>query len=117
MRHRKKRFKLNKPTDQRRALLRSLVRALILHESVKTTLARAKEASRLADQLVTWAKRGDLHSRRLALRVIPEPDVIHKLFADIAPRFEEKNGGYTQVIHAGLRRGDSAQMAILRWSE
>ncbi|MBC7288279.1 MAG: 50S ribosomal protein L17 [Armatimonadetes bacterium] len=117
MRHRKERFKLNKPADQRRALLRSLVRALILHESVKTTLPRAKQAQRLADHLVQLAKRGDLHSRRLALRVIPEPKVVHRLFAEVAPRFGDREGGYAQVIRAGLRRGDSAQMAILRWSE
>jgi large subunit ribosomal protein L17 len=117
MRHRKKVAKLNKPADQRRALLRSLVRSLILHESVKTTLARAKAAQRLAEELVTWAKRGDLHARRLALRVIPEPAVIGKLFSEIAQRFSNRSGGYTRIIRAGLRRGDSAELALLCWSE
>ncbi len=117
MRHRKKVAKLNKPADQRKALLRSLVRSLILEESVKTTLARAKEAQRLADKLVTWAKRGDLHSRRLALRALPDAEAVGKLFSELGPRFEGKDGGYTRVIRAGLRRGDSAQMAILMWSE
>jgi len=117
MRHQKKVAKLNRPADQRRALLRGIVRGLILNESVKTTLARAKAAQPLAEQLVTWAKRGDVHSRRLALRVIPEPDVIAKLFSEIAPRFEGRAGGYTQVIRAGLRRGDSSEMTILRWTE
>ena len=116
MRHRKRTPKLNKPTDQREAMLRSLVRSLILQESVKTTLARARAAASLADRLVTWGKRGDVHSRRLALRVLPEPEVIAKLFADIAPRFQDVQGGYTRVVRAGLRRGDSAEMAVLRWS-
>ncbi len=117
MRHRKGYKKLNRPTDQRMAVLRGIVTGLILHESVKTTVARAKEAARLADKLVQWAKRGDLHSRRLALRVIPNKDVIHKLFSEIGPRFEDRNGGYTRVIRAGMRRGDSAEMAILTWAE
>ncbi|MCX7599989.1 MAG: 50S ribosomal protein L17 [Armatimonadetes bacterium] len=117
MRHLKKVAKLNRPADQRRALLRSIVRGLILNESVKTTLVRAKAAQPLAEQLVTWAKRGDVHSRRLALRLIPEPDVIAKLFSEIAPRFEGRTGGYTQVIRAGLRQGDSSEMAVLRWTE
>lgn len=117
MRHRKKVAKLNKPADQRKAMLRGIVRSLIIEESVKTTVARAREAQRLADKLVSWAKQGDLHSRRQALRLLPDPDVIAKLFSEIAPRFEDKDGGYTRVIRAGLRRGDSAPMAILRWSE
>ncbi|MCD6352348.1 MAG: 50S ribosomal protein L17 [Armatimonadetes bacterium] len=117
MRHRKKVRKLNKPADQRKAMLRSLVRSLILNESVKTTLPRAREAAKLADRLVTWGKRGDVHSRRLALRVIPEPHVIAKLFEDIAPRYEDIDGGYARVIRAGLRRGDSAEMALLRWRD
>jgi large subunit ribosomal protein L17 len=117
MRHRKKTVKLNKPADQRDAVIRSVVRSLILGESVKTTVARARAAASVADQLVTWGKRGGVHSRRLALRVIPEPEVISKLFSDIAPRFENVEGGYTKVIRAGLRRGDSAEMAILKWSQ
>jgi len=117
MRHRKGYKKLNRPTDQRMAMLRGIVTGLIMHESVKTTVARAKEAARLAEKLVTWAKRGDLHSRRLALRVLPDKEAVHKLFAEIAPRFEDREGGYTQVIRAGMRRGDSAEMAILRWVE
>jgi large subunit ribosomal protein L17 len=117
MRHQKRLIKLNRPADQRKALLRGIVRGLILNESVKTTAIRAKAGQRLADQLVSYAKRGDLHARRLALRVLPEPDVIGKLFSDIGPRFTDRNGGFTQVIRAGLRRGDSAAMAILRWTE
>ncbi|MGD9519913.1 MAG: 50S ribosomal protein L17 [Armatimonadota bacterium] len=117
MRHRKKTAKLNKPADQRKAMLRAVVRSLILEESVKTTLARARAAASLADRLVTWAKRGDVHSRRLALQALPEPAVVGKLFAEVAPRFKSTEGGYARVIRAGLRRGDSAEMAILRWSE
>ena len=117
MRHLNRLNKLSKPADQRKALLRSIVRGLILNESVKTTHPRAKASQRLAEQLVSYAKRGDLHARRLALKVIPEADVVHKLFAEIGPRYTDRPGGFTQVIRAGIRRGDSTQMAILRWTE
>jgi large subunit ribosomal protein L17 len=117
MRHQNRLAKLNRPADQRKALLRGIVRGLILNESVKTTAVRAKAGQRLAEQMVSYAKRGDLHARRLALRVIPETDVVHKLFAEIGPRYADRNGGFTQVIRAGLRRGDSAEMAVLRWTE
>lgn len=117
MRHQNRLAKLNRPADQRRALLRGIVRGLIKGESVKTTVARARAAQPLAEQMVTWAKRGDLHSRRLALRVVPEADLVTKLFDDIGPRFTDRTGGYTQIVRAGLRRGDSSEMAILRWTE
>ena len=117
MRHLNRLNKLGLPADQRKAMLRSIVRGLIINESVKTTCVRAKATQRLAEQLVSYAKRGDLHSRRLALKVIPEAEVVHKLFAEIGPRYTDRPGGFTQVIRAGMRRGDSAEMAILRWTE
>jgi large subunit ribosomal protein L17 len=117
MRHQKRIAKLSRPADQRKALLRGIIRGLLAADSVKTTLERAKAAQPLADKMVTWAKRGDLHARRLALRVVPDPDLVGKLFAEVGPRFTEREGGYTQVIRAGMRRGDSSEMAVLRWTD
>ncbi len=117
MRHRKKRFKLGKPQDQRKALIRSLLIALITEEKIKTTYRRAKEVSRWADRLVTLGKRGDIHSRRLAYRWLQDRDLVKKLFDDIAPRFKEINGGYTRVIKINNRKGDNALMAIIEFTK
>lgn len=117
MRHRKDHRKLNRATDQRIALMRALVIALFTHDQIKTTLPKAKEARRMADRLITLAKRGDLAARRQALKAVPNPDVIGRLFAEIAPRFVDRPGGYTRVIPAGLRRGDATQMAILELTQ
>ncbi len=117
MRHRKKRFKLGKPQDQRRALIRSLLIALITEEKIKTPYRRAKEVSRWADKLVTLGKRGDIHSRRLAYRWLQDRDLVKKLFDDIAPRFKEINGGYTRVIKVNNRKGDNALMAIIEFTK
>lgn len=113
MRHLKDHRRLGRPTDQRKALLRSLVSGLIRHNHIKTTLEKAKEARRLADKLITFAKRGDLTARREVLKVIPEPQLVGYLFEEVAKRFESRAGGYTRIIPAGQRRGDAAQMAIL----
>ena len=117
MRHLKDHRRLGRPTDQRLALLRSLVTGLFKHNHIKTTLEKAKEARRLADRLINLAKRGDLAARRQVLRTLPDPDLVGYLFAEIAQRFSERAGGYTRIIPAGQRRGDSAQMAILELSE
>lgn len=117
MRHRKKRFKLGKPQDQRKALIRSLLIALITEEKIKTTYRRAKEVSRWVDKLVTLGKRGDIHSRRLAYRWLQDRDLVKKLFDDIAPRFKEINGGYTRVIKVDNRKGDNALMAIIEFTK
>ena len=117
MRHRKDYRKLNRATDQRLALLRSLVSSLLRHNRIKTTAPQAKEAARMADRLITTAKRGDLAARRQALRQIPDPDLIAYLFDEIALRYQDRGGGYTRIIKAGTRRGDSAQMAILELTE
>ena len=109
--------RIGRPTDQRLALLRSQAGALLRHNRVKTTLTKARETARFADSLITLAKRGDLAARRLALSKLPQPDVIGHLFAKIAPRYEDRPGGYTRVTRAGRRRGDGAEMAILELSD
>jgi large subunit ribosomal protein L17 len=117
MRHLKDHRRLGRPTDQRLALLRSLVIGLFRHNHIKTTLPKAKEARRLADRLITLAKRGDLAARRQVLKTLPHPQLVGYLFEEVAPRFKDRPGGYTRIVPAGQRRGDAAQMAILELSE
>lgn len=105
--------KLNLPTDQRMALLRNLVTSFLENGRVETTLTRAKEAQSLAEKMITLGKANTLHSRRQALEFITKEDVVTKLFAEIAPKYAERNGGYTRIIKEGPRRGDAAPMAIL----
>jgi large subunit ribosomal protein L17 len=113
--------KLGRPTAARKALFRSLVTDLFLYERIQTTEAKAKELRAIADKLITLAKRGDLHARRqVAAYVRPEvaneetgQDVIQKLFSEIAPRFNDRNGGYTRIYKLGPRRGDAAPMVII----
>jgi len=117
MRHRRKRSKLGKPQDQRKALIRSLLTALVNEEKIQTTYHRAKEVSRWADKLVTLSKRGDIHSRRLAYRWLQNRELVKKLFDDIAPRFKEINGGYTRVVKTNNRKGDNALMAVIEFTK
>jgi large subunit ribosomal protein L17 len=105
--------KLGRPGDQRRAMLRSLVTALLKEERITTTVSRAHEVNRLAERMVTLGKRGDLAARRQALAFILEEDVVTKLFTNIAPRYADRSGGYTRIMRTGFRRGDAAPMAIL----
>lgn len=105
--------KLGRPGDQRRAMLRSLVTSLLKEERITTTVTRAREANRVAEHLITLGKRGDLASRRQALAYIWEEDVVTKLFTTIAPRYADRQGGYTRVLRTGYRRGDASPMAIL----
>ncbi len=117
MRHLKDHKRLGRPTDQRLALLRALVIGLFRHNHIKTTLVKAKEARRVADRLITLAKRGDLAARREVLKTLPDAQLVGYLFEEIAQRFQNRPGGYTRIIPAGQRRGDAAQMAILELSE
>lgn len=117
MRHREKGRKLGRKKSHRELMLRNLVTSLFDNESVRTTEAKAKEARRLAERMVSFAKRGDLHARRQVLRHINDQDVVKKLFDSIAPRFEGRNGGYTRVIKLGRRHGDAAPIAILELTE
>ncbi|MBQ3573518.1 MAG: 50S ribosomal protein L17 [Clostridia bacterium] len=105
--------KLGRPTDQRRAMLRNMTTSLLENGRVITTVTRAKEVKKLADKMVTLGKANTLHTKRQALSFITKRDVVSKLFDEIAPKFAERNGGYTRVIKIGPRRGDAAEMAIL----
>jgi large subunit ribosomal protein L17 len=109
--------KLNRASDQRTALLRAQAVSLFTHNHLKTTFQKAKESARFVDGLITIAKRGDLTARRLLLRDIHDPKLVSHILDEIAPRYSDRQGGYTRVTHAGVRRGDSAEMAILELSD
>lgn len=113
MRHRKLASKLSRPSAHRRALLMNLVRSLLQHERLCTTLAKAKVASRYADRMITLAKRKSVNAARSAVDFLTDRGVVHKLFKDIGPRFQDRNGGYTRIVRLGRRAGDRAEMAIL----
>ena len=106
--------KLGRPTDQRMAMLRGMVTALLENGKIETTVTRAKEVRPLAENMITLGKRADLHARRQALSFITKEDVVKKVFEEIAPKYAERNGGYTQIIKTGVRRGDNAPMAIIK---
>lgn len=113
MRHRQAGRKLNRTTSHRLMMLRNMVTSLFEHERIETTEAKAKELRGLAEHLITLGKRGDLHARRQALRVINSKKVAHKLFTEITPRFAERNGGYTHIFKTRNRAGDGAALAII----
>ena len=113
MRHRNAFRKLNRTSTHRSALFASLASALIKHEQIVTTLPKAKDLRRVADRLITLAKRGDLHARRLAFARIRDEAMVAKLFDTLGPRYAERPGGYTRVMKAGFRYGDSAPMAVI----
>ncbi len=116
MRHATQSQRLSRPSAHRQALVHGLVKGLMVHGQVRTTLARAKQAQRLADRLVTLGKEGSLHSRRQAYRVLQDRSLVKQLFGDIAPRFIDLPGGYTRVLKLSFRRGDGAQEAVLALS-
>jgi large subunit ribosomal protein L17 len=113
MRHLKKGRALGSDASHTTAILRGLARAILINERIKTTETRAKEARGLVDRLITWGKKGDVHSRRLAMAELGDKELVHKLFADIAPRFAEREGGYTRILKLGPRKGDNAPMVIM----
>jgi large subunit ribosomal protein L17 len=113
MRHRNQGRRLNRTASHRGALLASLAAALIKHEQIATTLPKAKELRRVTDRLITLAKRGDLHARRLAASRIRDDAMVAKLFETLGPRYAARPGGYTRVLKAGFRYGDSAPMAVI----
>ena len=128
MRHRKSGRKLGRTTSHRKALFRNQATALFEHEKIRTTLPKCKELRRVAEKLITLAKRGDLHSRRLAARRlygkslhVPDAkgkhEVVAKLFDELGPRYQNRNGGYTRIIRGETRRGDGAQMAYIQLIE
>ncbi len=113
MRHRLKGKKLNRTSSHRKALLKNLSQALIKHEQIITTLVKAKTLKPHFDKLVTIGKKGDLHSKRQAISKIGDLKLVNKLFDTLAKRYENRNGGYSRVLKAGFRYGDSAPMAVI----
>jgi large subunit ribosomal protein L17 len=115
MRHQKKTVKLGRSQAHRDALLANQVCSLIIHQRIRTTLAKAKATRPLAEKMVTLGKKGTLHARRTAIAVLHQADAVKKLFEEIAPRSATRAGGYTRIIKLGPRKSDSAPMAVLEW--
>jgi large subunit ribosomal protein L17 len=113
MRHRKDHRKLSRTHAHRRAVLRNLVTALFQYERIETTVAKAKEARRLAERMITFGKRGDLAARRHVAKFVMRPAIIARLFDTIAPWYQERNGGYTRIVRIGRRLGDAGETAYL----
>ncbi len=117
MRHRVNSLKLGRTSQHRDMMLGSLVVSLIKHNRIRTTEAKAKAARRLADKMVTLGKRGDIAARRLAVARLRDEGAVRRLFADVAPAFASRQGGYTRVTKLMFRQSDAAPMAMLEWTE
>jgi len=117
MRHNKTGRRLGRKPDHRQHMMRNMVTSFFENEKITTTVTRAKELRRLVDRMITLGKRGDLHARRQALRVVRDPNVVAKLFEMIAPRYTTRPGGYTRIIRLENRQGDNAPMAIIELVE
>ena len=115
MRHAKSGRKLNRTSSHRTAMFANMAASLIEHEQIVTTLPKAKELRPIVEKLVTLAKRGDLHARRLAASRVRNDEMVKKLFETIGPRYAERNGGYTRVLKAGFSHGDSAPVAVIEF--
>ena len=113
MRHRQSGRKLNRTSSHRKSLFKNMAQALFKHEQIVTTLPKAKELKRVVEKLITLGKKGNLHSRRLAFNQIRDKDMVSKLFENLANRYSDRKGGYTRVLKAGFRYGDSAPMAVI----
>lgn len=113
MRHGVSGRKLNRSTSHRFAMFRNMVTSLLRHERIFTTVPKAKELRRWCDWMITLGKRGDLHARRQAMALLREKNVVHRLFVELAPRFENRQGGYTSIIKVGFRKGDAAPMCLI----
>ena len=105
--------KLGRTSDSRKAMLRAMVTYLLENGKIETTVTRAKEVRSMTEKMITLAKRGDLHARRQVLAYVMDETVVNNLFTDIAPKYAERNGGYTRIIKKGPRRGDAAEMAFI----
>jgi len=117
MRHMKSGKRLGRNTSHRKAMMRNMVTSFFDHEKITTTDARAKELRKIAEKLITMARRGDLHSRRLVMQVVRDKKVVAKLFDQIAPRYTERPGGYTRIIKLGHRSGDNASLSVIELVE
>jgi len=105
--------KLGRNSSARKALVKSLLAAFFTHGRIETTEAKAKTLRRVADKVITLAKRGDLHARRQAIQAVADVEVVHKIFEEIPDKYKERNGGYTRIYKLGPRRGDSAPMVMI----
>ena len=114
MRHGKSVAKLSKAKSHREAMLSNMAASIIEHIQIRTTITKAKEVKRWVDRLVTLGKKGDLNSRRMAYKMIKDRKLVKKLFDEIAPKFSDKQGGYTNVLKLGSRQGDGAKMAVVQ---
>lgn len=117
MRHMKRGKKLGRNASHRKALMRNMAVSLFRHERIETTEAKAKVLRSFAERIITLAKRGDLHARRLVATDINDKQMVQKLFQDLGPRFAERNGGYTRVLKLGHRKGDAAPMALIELTD
>jgi large subunit ribosomal protein L17 len=117
MRHRNAHRKLNRKHEHRRAMFANMAAALIKHEQIVTTLPKAKDLRPIIEKLITLGKRGDLHARRQAIAQIQDVPMVKKLFEVLGPRYKDRNGGYTRVLKAGYRYGDSAPVAVIEFVE
>jgi len=116
MRHNMSKRKLGRVSEHRRALFRNQLKSLITHERIITTLPKAKELRPIAEKVVTLGRRADsVHARRLAAQWLTDRDLVHRLFAEIGPRFVSRPGGYTRIVKLGPRRGDGAELAVLEF--
>src|SRR5690606_20642395 len=115
MRHGKAGRKLNRTSSHRKAMFANMVASLIEHEQIVTTLPKAKELRPIVEKLVTLGKRGDLHARRQAIAAVRDERLVRRLFDTVAPRYAERNGGYTRIMKAGFRYGDNAPMAVIEF--
>jgi large subunit ribosomal protein L17 len=115
MRHGNAHRKLNRTAEHRRAMFANMAAALIKHEQITTTLPKAKDLRPIVEKLITLGKRGDLHARRQAIAEIRDVAMVKKLFAVLGPRYKDRNGGYTRVLKAGFRYGDSAPVAVIEF--
>ncbi len=113
MRHRKGGFKLGRNTSHRRALLRNLVTSVILNDRIQTTITKCKASRPLVEKMVTLGKNGSVHARRQALAYLMTPESVDRLFATVAPRYADRNGGYTRIVRVGKRQGDNAEVAYI----
>ncbi len=117
MRHRVEGRNFGREADQRRLMMRNLVKSIIDHGRITTTLAKAKEMRRYVERVITYGKQNSVHARRLAYSVLGDHALVKRLFDDIAPAMMNRNGGYTRVLKAGFRKGDSAPLAIIEFVE
>ena len=113
MRHRNAGYKLGRNTSHRRAVLRNLVTSVILMDRIETTLTKCKASQPLVEKMITLGKRGSVHARRQALAYLMTPESVDRLFATVAPRYSDRNGGYTRITRSGARQGDAAEMGYI----